>query len=78
MSLILESNYRILFFCSDKRILISITYSDGAFRTHLELKPRPKVDPLRQSEKLIGLRNSLDFLKNVLKSPQMAECTLTL
>jgi hypothetical protein len=36
----------------------------------LELDNPRKVDPLEQSEKLISLRNSLDFVKNILKSPE--------
>lgn len=50
----------------------------GAARTNLELKTRPRVDVLTLSENLLLLRNSLDFVKNILKSPQAMECTLTL
>ncbi len=50
----------------------------GAVGNDWELDSPRKVDPLTRSEKLIGLRNSLDFVKNILKSPQAMECALTL
>lgn len=50
----------------------------GAVRINLELDSLRKVDPVVRSEKLIGLRNSLDFIKSILKNPQMMECALTL
>ena len=50
----------------------------GAVRTNLELDSLPKVDPLEQSEKLIWLSNSLDFVRSILKNPLAMECSLTL
>lgn len=50
----------------------------GAEGINFELDRPRKVDPLERSEKLIGLRNSLDYIKNILKMPQEAELTLTL
>ena len=45
----------------------------GAIGTNFELDSRPNVDPLTQSEKLIGLRNSLIFIRAILKNPSMME-----
>ena len=50
----------------------------GAVGINFELDRPRKVDPLERSEKLICLRNSLDFVKNILKAPPTIECTLTL
>lgn len=50
----------------------------GAVGNNWELASPKKVDALTLSERLIGLRNSLDFVKNILKSPQAMECILTL
>ncbi len=50
----------------------------GAERTNLELDSRRKVDPITQSEKLIWLRNSLDFIRSILSNPEMTKCALTL
>lgn len=50
----------------------------GDAGTNFELDSRQKVKPLEQSEKLIGLRNSLIFIKSVLIDPEMMKCTLTL
>lgn len=50
----------------------------GAEGNDWELDSPKKVDALTLSERLIGLRNSLHFVKNILKSPQAMECALTL
>ena len=50
----------------------------GAVGNDWELDSPRKVDALTRSEKLLALRNSLDFIKNILKNPQAMECTLTL
>ena len=52
--------------------------SGGAVGINFELDRPREVDPLERSEKLICLRNSLDFVKNILKDPPAMECTLTL
>ena len=44
----------------------------------LELDRRLKVDALTLSEMLLALRNSLDFVRSILKNPQAMECALTL
>lgn len=46
--------------------------------TNFELDTRPKVDALTLSEKLIALRNSLIFVRSILKCPPAMETALTL
>lgn len=50
----------------------------GAEGINFELDRPRKVDSLERSERLIGLRNSLHYVKNILLNPQAIECTLTL
>jgi|GEM_PF-5779075 len=58
--------------------ILRVAKDGGAVGNDWELDSPKKVDPLTRSERLIGLRNSLDFVKNILKSPQAMECALTL
>jgi len=57
---------------------IYVNEDGGAVRTNLELKTRPRVDVLTLSENLLVLRNSLDFVRSILKNPLAMECALTL
>jgi len=50
----------------------------GDAGTNFELDDCPKVDPLTRSEKLIGLRYSLEIVRNILKCPPAMETALML